>query len=165
MNALKILTEKNLTISQVFNVVDNWYASYRAKNIGVIQSTCGVDLEEILYNSDSPFYYDGNVIEEYKLSEEEVLTLVSFWYNEIYLSEETFENYNLEFGLIETELNVNDLKILYGERIQKKFKDEMMFSEVENIDLIEYIDLEFLKIEEDISIREAVNNIPPLTIK
>jgi hypothetical protein len=35
----------------------------------------------------------------------------------------------------------------------------------ENIDLSEYIDLEFLKIGEDISIREAVNNIPPLTIK
>lgn len=164
MNALKILTDKNLTISQVFNVVDNWYASYRAKGIGVIQSTCGVDLEEILYNTDNPFYYDGNVIEEYKLSEEEVLTLVSFWYNEIYLNEETSEIYHLEFGLIETELDVNDLKILYGEKIQKIAKDDMMLSD-ENIDLSEYIDLEFLKIGEDISIREAVNNIPTLTIK
>jgi hypothetical protein len=164
MNALKILTDKNLTISQVFNVVDYWYGSYRAKGIGVIQSTNGLDLEEIVQDTDNPFWYEGNVIEEYKLNEEEVLTLVSFWYNEIYLNEEASEIYNFEFGLIETELNVYDLKILYGERIQKIAKDDMMLSD-ENIDLSEYIDLEFLKIGEDISIREAVNNIPPLTIK
>ena len=164
MNALKILTDKNLTISQVINVVDNWYASYRAKKIGIIQSTCGFDLEEILYNTVTPFYYEGDVIEEYKLNDEEVLTLVQFWYNEIYLNEEASEIYNFQFGLIETELNIYDLKIVFSQKIQKVAKEDMGISD-ENIDLSEYIDLEFLKIGEDISIREAVNNIPPLTIK
>ena len=163
MNALKILTDKNLTISQVINVVDNWYASYRGKRIGVIQSSCGVDLEEILYNCVTPFYYDGDVIEEYKLSEEEVLTLVSFWYNEIYLNEEASEIYNFQFGLIETELNIHDLKIVFSQKIQKIAKDDMGLHD-ENIDLSEYIDLEFLKIGEDVQIREALNNFPSINL-
>lgn len=33
--AIKIMYQCNLNISQVENVVENWYAEYRSKNIGV----------------------------------------------------------------------------------------------------------------------------------
>jgi hypothetical protein len=146
MNALKILTDKNLTIAQVVNVVDYWYATYRGKNIGVIQSTNGMDLEEIVQDTDIPFWYDGNVIEEYKLNEEEVLILVSFWYNEIYLNEEASDIYNNQFGLIYTEITIKDVRKLFGGA--KKYLFEC-------IDLEEYIDLELAKLYEDADNKNA----------
>jgi hypothetical protein len=161
MNALKILTDKNLTISQVFNVVDYWYGSYRGKGIGVIQSTAGFDLEEIVQDTDIPFWYDGNVIEEYKLSEEEVLTLVLFWYDEIYLNEEQSEMYNLQFGLIETELTRKDINLLFGQKILESC-DEVFYSDDENIELCDYILLEFKKLDEMKETANALKNFNPL---
>jgi hypothetical protein len=151
MNALKILTDKNLTIAQVVNVVDYWYATYRGKNNGVIQSTNGIDLEEIVQDTDIPFWYDGNVIEEYKLNEEEVLILVSFWYNEIYLNEEASDIYNNQFGLIYTELTIKDVRKLFGAKISKEAKKYLF----ECIDLEEYIDLELAKLYEDADNKNA----------
>jgi hypothetical protein len=156
MNALKILTDKNLTIAQVVNVVDYWYGIYRSKNIGVIQSTNGLDLEEIVQNTDIPFWYEGSVIEEYKLNDQEVLLLVSFWYNEIYLNEEASDIYNNQFGLILTELTLKDVNKLFGAKIGKEAK-QFLFAD-EPIDLGEYIDLELAKLYEDADNKNALNN-------
>jgi hypothetical protein len=136
--AIKIMYQCNLNISQVENVVENWYAEYRSKNIGVLQSTGGCDLEELIPNSSG-----GNVIKKYKLTPKEVLILVSFWYDEIYIP------YGQQAGLIETELKPEDLAILFGEKIVEDIGGiDYLFCD-EKLELEEYLNLEFLKLEEN----------------
>lgn len=72
------LISKDYLDPKICNVVEKWYLSMPM----IFQNTSGLDLEEIVVDYEND-YYEGNVIQEEKLTEIEIYSIVKNWYDDL----------------------------------------------------------------------------------
>lgn len=72
------LISKDYLDPKICNVVEKWYLSMPM----IFQNTSGLDLEEIVVDYEND-YYEGNVIQEEKLTEIEIYSIVKNWYYDL----------------------------------------------------------------------------------
>lgn len=72
------LMSKDYLDPKICNVVEKWYLNMPM----IFQNTSGLDLEEIVADYEVD-YYEGNVIEEMKLTDIEIYSIVKNWYDDL----------------------------------------------------------------------------------
>jgi hypothetical protein len=106
-----LIKELGLNYSQVRSIVENWYINELPDNF---QSESGLDLEEIVTDDYQLDYYEGNAIEDLKLDNITILSIVHEWYTIHYLQDQQYDGNGVIYSDDDVELDEFCVKHIFN---------------------------------------------------